>query len=83
MEKRSIANRVESSISEAFGGDYINIIELIVAVLSFVLGYTIWVKAVDNVDDWLKEKLSEKTYKYITIGTFIMFFIAIIYTVIR
>lgn len=66
------------------GGDYIiNIIELIISALFFALGYVIWVKVVDYLNDWLKEKLSEKTYGNVMICIFVMFFIAVIYLILK
>lgn len=54
------------------GGDFINIIEIIVGVLTFVIAWSIWSKVVDKVDKWLQEKVRDKTYTIITNTIFLI-----------
>lgn len=36
------------------------IIKIVIGVLSFALGWCIWIKVVDRTDEFVKRKLSEK-----------------------
>lgn len=57
------------------------IIKIIVGVLTFVLGWCIWVKVVDKIDESLKNKLSKKLYNRTICILFITIFALIIYSI--
>lgn len=58
------------------------IIKIVIGVLSFALGWCIWIKVVDRTDEFVKRKLSEKNYNRITCTLFIIIFGAIIYSIV-
>lgn len=58
-------------------------IKFIVGVLVFVLGWCIWDKVVDRVDEFLKEKMSKKAYNILTWSVFTVMFGLIIYAIVR
>ena len=59
------------------------IIEIIVGVLAFALGWSIWSKVVDKADEIIEKKLSDKHYNYLICSLFVILFGAIIYSIIR
>ena len=60
-----------------------DIIKIIVGVLTFVLGWRIWIKVVDRTDEFIKEKLSDRAYNRLTCILFVVIFLAIIYSIVR
>lgn len=59
------------------------IIKIVIGVSVFGLGWNIWKKLVDRVDNFAQRKLSEKTYHCIICTLFVIIFVAIIYSIIR
>lgn len=59
------------------------IIEIIITALVFVLGYCIWRKVVDRVDEFLKKRISDRSYNILTWGIFVFMFGLVIYSIIR
>lgn len=56
-------------------------INIIVEILVFVLGYCIWRKLVDRVDEFLKGRMSNKTYNILMWIIFVIMFGLIIYAI--
>lgn len=42
------------------------IIKIIITTLAFALGYHIWRKVVDRADEFLKKRISDRTYDIVT-----------------
>lgn len=59
------------------------IIKIIVGVLIFVLGWRIWIKVVDRTDEFIKGKLSDRSYNRLICTLFVIIFLAIIYSIVR
>ena len=59
------------------------IIKIIIAALSFALGYCIWRKIVDRADEFLKKGMSNKTYEIVTWSVIIIIFAAFFYTLFK
>lgn len=59
------------------------IIKIVVAVLSFVFGWRIWIKVVDRVDELARKKLSDKLYDRLLCVIFFIMFGAIVFSIIR
>lgn len=60
-----------------------DIIKIIVGVLTFVLGWRIWIKVVDRTDEFIKGKLSDRAYNRLTCILLVVIFLAIIYSIVR
>lgn len=61
----------------------ISVIKIIFDILLFALGMCIWKKVVDKIDDFLKNKISDKAYNIVTWITFIIMFVLVIYSIIN
>lgn len=59
------------------------IIKIVVAVLSFVFGWRIWIKVVDKVDELARKKLSDKLYDRILCVIFFIMFCVIVFSIIQ
>lgn len=59
------------------------IIKIIIAVLAFALGWHIWRKVVDRADEFLRKRVSERTYEIITWSIIIVTYVALFYTLLK
>ena len=59
------------------------IIKTIIVALSFALGYCIWRKIVDRADEFLRKRMSDRTYEIVTWSAIIIIFVAFFYTLFK
>ena len=59
------------------------IIKIIITALSFALGYCIWRKIVDRADEFLRKRMSDRTYEIVTWSAIIIIFVAFFYTLFK
>ena len=59
------------------------IIKIIIDALTFALGWHIWKKAVDRADEFLRKRMSDRTYEIVTWSAIIIIFVAFFYTLFK
>lgn len=59
------------------------IIKIIIAALVFALSYCIWRKIVDRADEFLRKRMSDRTYDIVTWSAIIIIFGAFFYTLFK
>ena len=59
------------------------IIKIIITALAFAFGYYIWRKVVDRADEFLRRRMSDRTYDIVTWSAIIIIFGTFFYTLFR
>ena len=59
------------------------IIKIIIAALTFALGWHIWKKADDRADEFLRKRVSERIYEIIIWSIIIVTYVALFYTLFK
>lgn len=65
------------------GGELMEIIKIIIAALTFALGWHIWKKAVDRADEFLRKRVSERIYEIIIWSIIIVTYVALFYALFK